>query len=103
MIDSADIDKTRLEAAADALADALTALERAVDPALARLSRLETEVTEAKGLSEDRAQLAARLDDALKTHADRETEFKALSQQTRAELDATIATLRDVLQGGGNG
>lgn len=100
MIDSADMEQTGLTDAARALSDALGALERALDPMLARLSQLETQVTEAGVLSEDRARLAAELDDALEARRVREAEFETLSRQTRAELDATISTLRNVLQGG---
>ena len=95
-----------MKGAADRLAAALGHLEGALDPILARLSRAETRLTEAEGFSEDRARMASELDEA-KADADamrarlsaREEEFAALSNETRQELDATIATLRDVLSG----
>ena len=103
MTDSADIEKTSLSEAAQALSDALGALERSLDPALARLAKLETDVAENRALAEDRARLAAELDNALEARRVREAEFDTLSRQTRAELDATIETLRKVLQGGDHG
>lgn len=103
MTDSADIEKTSLSEAARALSDALGALEQSLDPALARLAKLEKDVAENRALAEDRARLAAELDDALEARRVREAEFDTLSRQTRAELDATIETLRKVLQGGDHG
>lgn len=100
MIDSADMKQTRLSDAADALQKALAALEHAFDPMLARHAELSTKAREAEGFSEDRTRLAGQLDEALEARKVREQEFEALSQQTRAELDATIQTLQQVLSGG---
>ena len=97
---------TSVKGAADRLAAALGTLESALDPVLARLSRAETRLSETEGFGEDRARMAEELD-AAKADAEglqarlkaREDEFAALSSETRQELDATIATLRDVLRG----
>ena len=102
-----------LSAAAERLSDAVRALDSALDPVLARLSRAEARAQDAEqrvGASEDsakdRARLATELDAAIaraqqaeNAQEARETEFAQLSADTRAELDATIATLRDVLRG----
>ena len=95
-----------LKGAIDRLDSALATLDGALDPILARLSRAETQVSQSESFGEDRARMAAELDDA-KADAQalqsqltaREAEFAALSRDTRTELDDTIATLRDVLRG----
>ena len=95
-----------VKGAADRLASALGALEGALDPVLARLARAESALAETQGFGEDRAALASELDAAKADTQElesrlkvREEEFAALSSETRQELDATIATLRDVLSG----
>lgn len=103
MNDSADMKQPGLKEAADALQAALGALEKALDPMLARLDALQTKARESEGLSEDRAKLAAKLDEALEARRQREAEFQALSEQTRNELDQTIRALKDVMAGGADG
>ncbi|WP_298914840.1 hypothetical protein [uncultured Algimonas sp.] len=109
MTDSAN-KKAGLDQAARALADALGALETALDPVLAKLARQDTQLREADGFGDDRAKLAAQLDEALETRRQREEEFQALSKQTREELDLTIQVLQQALKdkdsgngGSGNG
>lgn len=103
MNDSADMKRAGLADAADSLQRALGALEKALDPMIARLDALETKARESEGLSEDRAKLAAQLDEALEARRQREAEFQALSEQTRTELDQTIRALRDVMSEDGAG
>jgi low affinity Fe/Cu permease len=103
MNDSADMKQARLADAANALQSALGALEKALDPMLVRLESLETKARESEGLSEDRAKLAAQLDEALEARRQREAEFEALSKQTRNELDQTIQALKEVMAGSGSG
>lgn len=95
--------ETRLKDAALALQTALAALEQSLDPLLSRLARSEQKAQEADAFGEDRARLAQQLDDALEAKRVRDAEFKTLSEQTREELDLTIATLKDVLGGQENG
>lgn len=97
MNDSADMKHVTLKDAALALQTAVAALEKSLDPMLGKLASLETKAREAEGFSEDRARLAAELDDALEARRVREAEFDALSKQTRAELDMTIAALQQAL------
>jgi SMC interacting uncharacterized protein involved in chromosome segregation len=95
MNDSADI-----KMAADRLQTALRSLEGALDPLLAKVSRLEASAKEAETMGEDRAALAAKLDDA-KSNADefaaREKEFGALADETTRELDRVIKQVRNAL------
>lgn len=103
MNDSADMKQATLKEAALALQTALAALETSLDPMMRKLAQLETKAREAEGFSEDRVRLAAELDDALDARRLREAEFDALSKQTRAELDMTIAALQQALGGGTDG
>lgn len=103
MNDSADMKQAGLADAAKALSQAVASLEKSLDPMLGRLSELETKAREAEGFGEDRARLAAELDEALEARQQREAEFQSLSKQTREELDRTIGALKEVLSGGGHG
>jgi hypothetical protein len=97
MNDSADMKQTSLKDAALALQSAVIALEKSLDPMLGKMSQLKTKASEADVFSEDRVKLAAQLDEALEARRLRESEFEALSKQTRAELDMTIAALQHAL------
>ena len=102
-----------IDAASARLAAALDALEARVPVLIDTLSRNRTQLSESSGMASDRAQLAARLDDTtarlqelererdrLRGEAsERDARIQSLSERTRAELDGTIATLRDVLGG----
>lgn len=105
MDDSADMSKTDLAGAAEALSHSLRQLESSLDPMLASVKSLTGQAREAEALSEDRVKLAAKLDEALEARKVREAEFETLSRQTREELDATIAALQQALssQGGSDG
>lgn len=99
MNDSADMKQPTLRDAALALQSAIASLETSLDPMVGKLAHLETKAREAEGLSEDRVRLAGQLDEALEARRLREVEFAALSKQTRAELDMTIAALQQALAG----
>lgn len=105
MNDSADMTKTDIAGAAEALSDSLRQLESSLDPVLASVKTLKSQAREAEVLSEDRVKLAAKLDEALEARKVREAEFETLSRQTREELDATITALQQALasQGGSDG
>jgi len=95
MNDSAD-----MKAAADRLQSALRSLEGALDPLLTKVSRLEGQVKEAETMGEDRAALAAKLDEAkarTETFEAREREFNALADETTQELDRVIKQVRNAL------
>lgn len=94
---SADMKQTSLKDAALALQSAVIALEKSLDPMLGKMAQLKTKASEADVFSEDRVKLAAQLDEALEARRLREAEFEALSKQTRAELDMTIAALQQAL------
>ena len=105
MDDSADMKKTDLAGAAEALSASLRKLESSLDPMLSSVKKLKGQAREAEAMSEDRAKLAAKLDEALEARRVRESEFEQLSRQTREELDATITALQQALsaQGGSDG
>ena len=105
MNDSADMTKTDIAGAAEALSDSLRQLESSLDPVLASVKTLNGQAREAEVLSEDRVKLAAKLDEALEARKVREADFETLSRQTREELDATITALQHALasQGGSDG
>lgn len=103
MNDSADMKQATLKDAALALQTALAALETSIDPMVRKFAQLETKARESDGFSEDRVRLAAQLDEALDARRIRETEFNALSKQTRTELDMAIAALQQALGGDTDG
>ena len=93
-------DSVDMKMAADRLQNALRSLEGALDPLLDRVNVLETSAKEAATLSEDRAALAAQLDDAKATSEGleaREKEFNLLADETTAELDKVIRQVREAL------
>ena len=95
MNDSADI-----KTAADRLQLALRSLEESLSPLLDKMSRLETEAKEAEIMNEDRAELAAKLDDSKakeEGYAAREKEFNALADETTQELDRVIRQVRTAM------
>jgi hypothetical protein len=95
MNDSADI-----KTAADRLQSALRSLEGSLGPLLDKVSRLETEAKEAQTMTEDRAVLAAKLDESTakeESYAAREKEFNVLADETTQELDRVIRQVRTAL------
>ena len=95
MHDSAD-----MKTAADRLQNALRSLEGALNPLLDRVSVLEASAKEAATLSEDRAALATKLDEAKARSEEfeiREKEFNLLADETTGELDRVIRQVRAAL------
>jgi len=95
MTDSADI-----KMAAERLQQALRKLEGSLDPLLGRLSQLERESVESQSFEQDRAALAAKLDEAKSREEDyqaREKEFAQLADETTQELDRVIRQVSSAL------
>lgn len=101
MNDSADI-----KAAADSLNAALEKLEQAISPVLSNYKDLKVQNRESESFSQDRARLAAELDNAKAEQEKilsgvnlREKELDALANETTQELDRVIRHVQVALEG----
>lgn len=101
MNDSADI-----KAAADSLNAALEKLEQAISPVLSNYKDLKVQSRESESFSQDRARLAAELDNAKAEQEKilsgvnlREKELDALANETTQELDRVIRHVQVALEG----
>ena len=98
MNDSADI-----KTAAARLQSALRSLEDSLGSVVTRVNTLEKTAKEAETFQEDRAQLAALLDESTAKEASftaREAEFNSLAEQSTRELDSIISQVQQALAGG---
>jgi len=101
MNDSADI-----KTAAARLQSALKALEETLSPIGPRITKLEKIAKDAETFGEDRAKLAARLDESTAkeaTFTQREAEFNALADSSAKELDDIISQVQRALSGADGG
>lgn len=97
MNDSADI-----KTAAARLQTALQTLEDSLNPIMTRVGDLEKIAKDAETFSEDRAQLAALLDESTAKESDfakREAQFNALADSSAKELDEIISQVKRALSG----
>lgn len=116
MNDSADMDlsagddgyEVAIAGAAQRLRAALEAIESRSGRLAQGQGRMTRELDEARRLSEDRAELAQKLDGALsdakaaRAQLDaREREFNALADRTEAQIDAVVTKVTEALGGAG--
>ena len=114
MHDSVDIKSAKL-----ALDDAIDSLETAIGPILSRIKALEATASDTEVFKEDRAKLAAQLDEmaakteesatqaaeeilkaeqAKSTLARREEEFAVLARDSEAELDRVMSIIHKAME-----
>ncbi len=101
MNDSADI-----KAAAQSLQSALSKLEGAIDPLLGKMGTLKAQTAESEGFSQDRARLAAELDNAKADKESvesqmqqREKDLEALATETSQEIEMVMRHVQSALEG----
>ncbi len=90
--------------AANRLQQALKKLENSLGPMIDKVSTLERQSEDAQSFKEDRARLAAQLDEAAareKSFKEREAEFSKLADETTRTLDSVISQVVHALGEGG--
>jgi len=90
--------------AADRLQRALKTLENSLGPMIDKVATLERQSLDAQSFKEDRARLAAQLDEATlreKSFKEREVEFSKLADETTRTLDSVISQVVHALGEGG--